>query len=88
MITGKGKKAPKLHPVGGFFGPGSFIILKNSHQDLSNEGSNFILVHSKLVIELLKQSHFLTTYLKLQILASFNNLGIGQYSEFSFDLGH
>jgi hypothetical protein len=28
---------------GGFFGPGSFITLKNSHQDLSNEGSNFIL---------------------------------------------
>ena len=27
----------------GFFGPQSFIILKNSHQGLSNEGSNFIL---------------------------------------------
>ena len=34
---------PKLHPRGGFFGPWSFIILKNSHQDISNEGSNFIL---------------------------------------------
>ena len=34
---------PKLHPRGGFFGPWFFIILKNSHQDLSNEGSNFIL---------------------------------------------
>ena len=33
---------PKLHP-GGFFGPWFFIILKNLHQDLSNEGSNFIL---------------------------------------------
>jgi hypothetical protein len=33
----------KLHPGGGFFGPWSFIILKNAHQDLSNEGSNFIL---------------------------------------------
>ena len=32
---------PKLHPGGGFFGPRFFIILKNSHQDLSNEGSNF-----------------------------------------------
>ena len=34
---------PKLQPGGGFFGPWFFIILKNSHQDLSNEGSNFIL---------------------------------------------
>ena len=43
MTTGGGKKATKLHPGDGFFGPWSFIILKNSHQDLSNEGSNFIL---------------------------------------------
>ena len=34
---------PKLHPGGGFFGPWFFIILQNSGQDLSNEGSNFIL---------------------------------------------
>ena len=34
---------PKLHPGGGFFGPWFFIILKNSHQDLYNEGSSFIL---------------------------------------------
>ena len=34
---------PKLHPRGGFFGPLLFIVLKKSHQDLSNEGSNFIL---------------------------------------------
>jgi hypothetical protein len=27
---------------GGFFGPHPFIILKNSHQDLSNEGSKNI----------------------------------------------
>ena len=33
MFTGGGK----------FLGPWSFIILKNSHQDLSNEGLNFIL---------------------------------------------
>ena len=33
----------KLHPGGGCFGPWSFIILKSSHQDLSNEGLNFIL---------------------------------------------
>ena len=43
MTTGGGKKATKLHPGDGFFGPWSFIILKNSHQDLPNEGSNFIL---------------------------------------------
>ena len=40
---GEGSKAPKLHPRGGFFEPWFFIILKNSHQDLSNEGSNFVL---------------------------------------------
>jgi hypothetical protein len=36
-----------------------------------------------LVIELLKHSHFLKNYLKLQILASYNNLRIGQDSEFA-----
>ena len=34
---------PKLHPRGAFFWTMFFIILKNSDQDLSNEGSNFIL---------------------------------------------
>ena len=38
-----GNLGPKLQPRGGFFGPWFFIILKNSHKDLSNEGSNFIL---------------------------------------------
>ena len=33
---------PKLHP-GVDFLDHDFIILKNLHQDLSNEGSNFIL---------------------------------------------
>ena len=33
----------RLHPMGWFFGPSSFIISKSSHQDLFNEGSNFIL---------------------------------------------
>ena len=37
------KGGPKLHPGGGFFGLWPFITLKSSHQDLSNEGSNFIL---------------------------------------------
>ena len=41
--TWGGNLGPKLHPGGGFFGPWPVIILKNSHQDLSNEGSNFIL---------------------------------------------
>ena len=40
---GEGSKTPKLQSGGGFFGPWSFIILKNSNQDQSNEGSNFIL---------------------------------------------
>ena len=46
-------------------------------------GQTLFWVHYKLVIELLKQSHFLTNYLKLQILASFNNLRIEQDSEFA-----
>ena len=42
-MDGKLKGEPKLHPRGGFFGPWPFTILKSSHQDLSNEGLNFIL---------------------------------------------
>ena len=34
---------PKLQPGGRFFGPRPFLILKSSHQDLPNKGSNFIL---------------------------------------------
>ena len=40
---GEGKRPFKLHPGVGFFEPWSFIMLKNWHQDLSYEGSNFIL---------------------------------------------
>ena len=36
-------------------------------------GQTFFWVHYKLVIELLKHKHFLTNYLKVQILASYNN---------------
>ena len=39
-----------------------------------------------MVIELLKHSHFLANYLKLQILASYNNLRIGQDSEFALGI--
>ena len=66
----EGKWPPKLHPGGGFFGPWSFITLKNSHQDLSNERSNFTKEFLEVGHWALKQSHFLTNYLKLQILAS------------------
>ena len=80
---GEGKCPPKLHPRGGFFGPWSFITLKNSHQDLSNERSNFTKEFLEVGHWALKHSHFLTNYLKLQILASYNNLRIGQDSEFA-----
>ena len=43
LPTWGGNLGPKLHPGGGLLGPWFFIILKNSHQDLSNDGSNFIL---------------------------------------------
>ena len=39
---------PKSHPGGGFFRPHFFIILNNSHQALSNEGSNFNLSSLKV----------------------------------------
>ena len=43
LPTWGGSLDPKLRPGGRFFGPCPFLILKNLHQDLSNEGSNFIL---------------------------------------------
>ena len=80
---GEEKRPPKLHNEGGFFEPWSFMILKNSYQDLSNERSNFTKEFLEVNHWALKQSHFLTNYLKLQILASYNNLRIGQDSEFA-----
>ena len=47
----EGKWPPKLHPGGGFFGPWSFITLKNSHQDLSDGGV-------KLYLEFLEVDHW------------------------------
>ena len=62
------------------------MILKNSGQDLSNEGSHLIL--SSLEVghwapQAQSFPDFLTNYLKLQILATYNNLGIEQDSEFA-----
>ena len=37
------KLGTQITPGSGFFELGFFIIFKDSHQDLSNEGSNFIL---------------------------------------------
>ena len=59
-------------------GPWSFIILKNSHQDLSNE----ILSSLEVAHWVTHHKRFLTNCLKLQILASYNNLRVGQDSEF------
>ena len=57
--------------MGGFFGPLLFIILKSSHQDLSNEGSNFILSQVEVV------------HLVAQTCPLFDiNLGIRHDSEF------
>ena len=44
MSTGGGKKGPQITPQGGFFGPWSYIIFKNSHQDLSHEGQTLFWV--------------------------------------------
>ena len=40
--TWGGNLGRRLHAGGGFFGSWFFYNLKNSSQDLSNEGSNFI----------------------------------------------
>ena len=80
---GKGKRPPNYTPGRGFFGLWSFIILKNSHQDLSNEGSNFILSSLEVGHWAAQTQPFLTNYLKWEILASYNNLRIGQDSEFA-----
>ena len=73
--------APQVTPRGWIFGTMIFYNLKNSGQDLSNEGSN-----EKLAIEFLKHSCFLANYLKLQIWP------ISEYGKIlnllSFDLGH
>jgi hypothetical protein len=42
MSTGGEKKAPTITPRGWIFWTIIFYNLKNSHQDLSNEGSNFV----------------------------------------------
>ena len=68
LPLGEGKRSPKLHPRGGFFGPWSFTILKNSHQDLSNEGSNFILSSLEVGHWAAQTQPFLTNFLELQIL--------------------
>ena len=73
---------PKLQPGDGFFGLQFFIIFKNTHQDLSNEGSNFILSQVEVGHRVAQTYHFLTNSLKLQILASYNNLRIQNDSEF------
>jgi hypothetical protein len=65
------------------FGPWFFIILKNSHQDLCKGVKLYFEFTRSWSFELLKHSYFLKNYLKLQILASYNNLRIGQYSEFA-----
>ena len=45
-------------------------------------GQTLFRVNWKMVSELLKDGHFLTNYLKLQISASYNNLRIRHSSEF------
>jgi hypothetical protein len=59
------------------------LFLKKLHQDLSNEGSNFILSSLEVGHWVAQTQPFLTNYLKLQILASYKNLRIEQDSEFA-----
>ena len=74
LPTWGGKLGPKLHPGGGFFGPWFLIILKNSHQDLSNEGSNFVL-------SLLEVGHWVaqTFFDKLPEITDF---GLSEFAKF------
>ena len=61
---------PKLHPGDGYFGPWPFLILKSSNQDLSNEGSNFILSPLEVGHWDAQTQPFLTNYINLKNLAS------------------
>ena len=62
----------QITPQGWIFWTMIFIILKNSHQDLSNEGSNFILISLEVGHWVAQTQPFLTNYMNLQILASQN----------------
>ena len=69
----------QITPHGLIFWTRIFYELKKKlYQDQSNEGSIYIL--SSLEVAQFAQ---LTNYMKLQILASHNNLKIGQDSEFA-----
>ena len=74
---GGGYLGPKLHPRGGFIGPWFFIILKNSHQDPSNEGLNFILNSLEVGHWGLKHSHFwqITTNQRFWLLTTISEYG-------------
>ena len=82
MTTEGVKMPPQITPRGWIFWTIIFYNLKKSHKGLSNEGSNFILAHKKL-LSYSNIGIFLTNYLKLEMLASYNNLKIGQDSEFA-----
>ena len=58
-----------------------FWILKSSNQDLSYEGSHSILSLLEVGHLVAQTQPFLTNYMKVQILASYNNLRIRQDSE-------
>ena len=58
---------PKLHHGGRFFGPGPFLILKSSNQDLPNEGYHFILTPLEIVHWVAQKEPFLTYHMNLQI---------------------
>ena len=70
----------QITPWGWIFWTMIFYNLKNSSQDLSNEGSNFIL---SLLEVGRKVAQTLLFFDKLQILASYYNLRLGQGFEFA-----
>ena len=82
---GDGQLGTQITPWGWIIGPRYFIILKKSYQDLYNERSNLILSSLKVgyLFKYFKHRHFLTNYMKLQILAPYNNLRIGQDFKFA-----
>jgi hypothetical protein len=65
---------------GGFFGPHPFIILKNSHQDLSNEGSKNYLSLLELGFSAAQTWAFFD---KFQILAALSRAQKKHNSEFT-----
>ena len=81
---GEGKKPAKLHPRGGFFWTMIFYNLKKFTSRSIQWGIKLYFEFTRSwSLSCSNTAIFLTNYLKWEILASYNNLRIGEDSEFA-----